>query len=162
MSQHTLLHYRYLPVAFRLAIQCMGPVRVDDGTTDDADEILSSMPALSLSSPLGLVMWSAVCANWRMRCSHKFDPRPNFPHWNHFLRLWINTLEPWMDHPTPTVPHTKVKMLLHGLGQLDGPDGLLDHSRANLLGSHPPPTLHYPARKRSRKQGHEIALREYF
>ena len=75
-SQHALLHCRYLPVAFRLATQCMGPVRVDDGTTDHAEEILSSMPALSLSSPLDLVMWSAVRTNWRMRCLHKFGPIP--------------------------------------------------------------------------------------
>ena len=55
-------------------------------------------------------------------------------------------------------------MLLHGLDQLDGPDGLLDHPQANQLGSlhYPPPTLHYPTCKRLRKQGHEVALCEYF
>ena len=117
----------------------MGPVQVGDGAIDDAEEILSSMPALSLSSPLGLVMWSAVRAHWRLRCSHKFNPKPSPPHWNHFLRLWINTMEPWMEHPSPTLPHIEVKMLLHGLDQLDGPDGLLDHPRANQPGSPPPP-----------------------
>ena len=131
-----------------------GACRVDDGTIDDVEDILSWMPALSLSSPLGLVMWSTVHANWRMRCSHKFNPRPSPPHRNHFVRLWINTLEPWMDHSTPTLPHAEVKMLLHGLDQLDGPDGLLDHPRASQPGSPPPharPTLHYPVRNRSRK-----------
>ena len=140
----------------------MGPVRLNVGSTEDVEDILSSMPALSLSSPLGLVMWSAVRAKWRMRCSHKFDPQPCPPHWNHFLRTWVNTLEPWMEHPTPTLPHFEIKMLLHGLGQLEGPDSLLDHPRANKPGSRPPTTLHYPARKRSKKQGHEAALREYF
>ena len=53
-------------------------------------------------------------------------------------------------------------MLLHRLQQLDGPDGVLDHPRANQPGSRPPPALHYPSRKKSRKQGHEAALREYF
>ena len=69
-----------------------------------------------------------------------------------------------MDQPTPTLPHAEVKMLLHGVDQMDGPDGLLDHPRANQPGSAPPPppTLHYPARKRSHKQGHEVALRECF
>ena len=138
-SQHTLIQCRYLLVAFRLATQCMGPVQVDDGATDDAKEILSSMPALSLSSPWA---WScgrrcAPIGDWR--CSHKFDPKPSPTHWNHFLRLWINTLEPWIEHHTPTLPHTEVKRLLHGLDQLDGPDGLLDHPRANQPGSPPPP-----------------------
>ena len=138
-SQHALLHCRYLPVAYRLATQCMGPVPLDDGSIEDAGEILLSMPALSLSSPLGLVMWSAMCANWRIRCSHKFDPQPSPPHWSHFLRIWINTLEPWMDQPTPTLPHAEIKMLLHGLYQLGGSDGLLDHPQASQPGSRPPP-----------------------
>ena len=66
-----------------------------------------------------------------------------------------------MEHPTPTLPHSEIKMLLHGLGQLDGPDGLLDHYGQTSEGHPPPPTLHYPTCKRSRKQGHEAALREY-
>ena len=52
-TRHSLLHCCFLPIAFRLASQCMGPVQLDDGSMEDANEILSSMPSLSLSSPLG-------------------------------------------------------------------------------------------------------------
>ena len=93
-------------------------------------KILLTMPSLSLSSPLGLVMWSAVRASWRLRCSFKFDPRPHPPHWKHFLNMWIIGLEPWLEHPTRTLPHSETTMLLHGLKQLEGPEALLDHSRA--------------------------------
>ena len=160
--EHAAVLCRFLLVAFRLATQCMGPVQLDEGSTEDPEEMLLSMPTLSLSSPLGLVLWSPVRASWCLRCALKFDPQPQPPHWKHFLRLWMATLEPWLEHPTPTLPHSEVMMLLHGLQQLDGPDGVLDHPRANQPGSRPPPALHYPSRKKSRKQGHEAALREYF
>ena len=48
------MHCRYLPVAFRLNVQCMRPVQLDEGSTEDAEDILSWMPSLSLSSPFGL------------------------------------------------------------------------------------------------------------
>ena len=99
---HALLHRLFLPVAFRLAGQCMGPVILEDGSTEDLKEILSTMTSLSLPSLLGLVMWSIVRASWRLRCLAKFDPHPASPpsSWKHFLRLWADTLAPWLDHPT--------------------------------------------------------------
>ena len=128
--QHALLHCLFLPVAFRLVCQCMGPVSLDAGSTDDPEEILHTMPSLSLSSLLGLVMWSAVHASWRLRCSANFDPQLGPPTWKHFLWLWIDTLVPWLEHPSPTLPHSEITTLLHGLCQLNGPDGLMDHPRA--------------------------------
>ena len=41
----------FLPVAFCLACQCMGPVSLDEGSADDPEEILQNMPSLSLSNP---------------------------------------------------------------------------------------------------------------
>ena len=120
------------------------------------------MPSLSLSSPLGLVMWSAVRASWRLCCSAKFDPQLGPPNWKQFLRLLIDTLAPWLEHPTPTLPHSETKMLLHCLRQLNGLDGLMDHPRAQQPPPPPDTTLHYWKHKKSRKQGHEEAMREYF
>ena len=42
-TQHALLHCRFLPIAFRLVSQCMGPIQLDNGSTEDAEEILTSM-----------------------------------------------------------------------------------------------------------------------
>ena len=136
-------------------------MKPDEGSTEDPDKIMLPMPSLSLSSPLGLVMWSATRANWQLRCSRKFEPRHSPPHWNHFLNLWIAGLETWMEHPTPTLPHSEVQMLLHGVKQLSGPEGLLDYSRADAW-SPPAPTLLYPHRKKPKKQGHEEQLHQYF
>ena len=63
-------------------------------------------------------------------CAHpsSVTPQPNPPHGKHCFRLWIPTLEPWLEHPTPTLPYSETTMVIHGLKQLDGPDGLLDHS----------------------------------
>ena len=65
-----------------------------------------TMPSLSLSCHLGLVMWLAVQASWWLRCSFKLDSKPRPPHWKHFLHIWILGLEPWLEHPNPTRPHT--------------------------------------------------------
>ena len=46
--EHAVVHSW---VAFRLAAQCIGPVRLAEGSTEDPEEILLSMPSLSLSSP---------------------------------------------------------------------------------------------------------------
>ena len=103
--EHAVVHCCFLRVAFRLATQCMGPVQLDEGSTEDPEEILLSMPSLSLSSPLGLVLWSAVRTSWRLRCALKFDPQPQPPHWKHFLRLWMATLEPWSPGWNTPPPH---------------------------------------------------------
>ena len=66
IARSLLCHY--LPEAFCLATWCMGPLWVENGTKDDEKEILSLLPALSFSSFLGIVMLSAVRADWRMQC----------------------------------------------------------------------------------------------
>ena len=56
--EDSLMPRRLLCTAFHLAPQCIGLVMLEEGSMEDPDEILLSMPIISLSSPLGLVMWS--------------------------------------------------------------------------------------------------------
>ena len=77
--EHAIAHCKFLPTAFHLARQCMGPVLRDAGSTDDPEDILLSMPSLSLPPPLGLVMWSTIRASWRMRCSQILTWLPPTP-----------------------------------------------------------------------------------
>ena len=67
-----------------------------------------AMPSLSLSSPLGFVMSSAVRANWRLRCSFKFDSKRQPPHWKHFLYMCMHLKTGAMvGTPNPYIPAHK-------------------------------------------------------
>ena len=66
----------------------MGPAVLDDTAESDPHVILWDMPALSLQTPLGLVFWTAIMANWNVPNAGKFRTPP--PHtWDIFLSLWL-------------------------------------------------------------------------
>ena len=67
--------------------------------------------------------------------------------------MWIARLEPWLEHPTPTLPHSKATMLLYGLKPLEGPEGLLDHPRAMNPDSRPPADPVVPPTEKAQKTG---------
>ena len=74
--RHVLLECRFLPPAYHIAVQCMGPAIFEDTTETDPEALLWDMPNLSLQSPLGLIMWTAVMASWNLRNAVKFRDTP--------------------------------------------------------------------------------------
>ena len=80
--EHALTECRFLPTAFHLAVQCLGPIPHEGGTVVDPKEVLINTPVLSVTTPLGLVYWSAVRASWSVRCKHKFLALAAPPSWS--------------------------------------------------------------------------------
>ena len=62
--RHALMECRFLPPAYHVAVQCMGPAVFQDTTETDPQVLLWDMPVLSLQSPLGLIMWTAIMASY--------------------------------------------------------------------------------------------------
>ena len=78
--EHALCGCRFLTPAFHIAQQCMGPAILDDLTESDPQVILWEQLALSLQTPLGLVLWTAIMANWNLQNAVKFRDPPPPPH----------------------------------------------------------------------------------
>ena len=163
--KHATLHCKFLQPAFFIAQQCVGPAALADGSTADPEAILWDQPALSVSSPLGLLYWSAVRANWMVRSRCKFH-HPTFqPPWQQFLKQWRANLSDWVDHPFPSFPKSETQLFLQALDSLSDPNTLtIQHPRVHTAhnSSLPPPTLVAPARKKRRKETHKQELCEYY
>ena len=145
--RHALLECRFLPPAYHIAEQCMGPAIFEDTTETDPEVLLWDMPVLSLQSPLGLIMWTAVMASWNLRNAVKFRDTP--PTWDIFLTQWLCILARWYEHPAPTLPTPEVRDMHRAIASLKE-TGNLQHPR--LSQPHPsPPRLRNP-RPRKRKK----------
>ena len=68
-------------------------------------------PALSVSSPVGLMYWAAVRANWHLWSAHKFRLHAP-PQWKHFVSLWTANLMEWLDHPNPSFPPSETQLMI--------------------------------------------------
>ena len=106
----------------------MGPAVLEDLTESDPQVILWDQPALSLQTPLGLVLWTAMMANWNPRNAVKFRDTPPPPTWNIYLLQWMCILVQWYDNPFPTLPGAEVKELHAALGSMKD-TGILQHPR---------------------------------
>ena len=115
----------------------------------DPTEVLINTPVLSVTTPLGLVYWSAVRASWAVRCKHKFLQLTSPPSWSHFLRTWIKVLSEWEQHPSPSLPKNEITLLLHALKTMDATT-VLEHPRVRVASDRPLPTLHQPAAKKGK------------
>ena len=106
--EHTLTECRFLPTTFHLAVQCIGPIPHEGGTVVDPREVLVNTPVLLVSTPLGLVYWSAIRASRYVRCTHKFlalaAPRPGPTSCTRGLRFCLN------GKNTPAPPSQRVKL----------------------------------------------------
>ena len=155
---HALTECRFLPTAFHLAVQCIGPIPHVGGTVVDPTEVLINTPVLSVTTPLGLVYWSAIRASWAVRCKHKFLQLASPPSWSHFPRTWIKVLSEWEQHPCPSLPKNEITLLLHALKTMNATT-VLEHPRVRVASDRPLPTLHQPARKKKKKfaQAAELA-----
>ena len=158
--KHAMLSCKYLPAAFHIARQCIGPVYLDEGSVDDPEVILWEQPSLSVSSPLGLMYWAAVRASWHLRSAHKFHIHAP-PQWQHFLRIWVEILTGWMEHPNPSFPHTETQLMIQALESL-GQGECLRHPRVQQAADRTPPRLVKPQRKRRKKELHKKELCEYY
>ena len=142
--EHTLAEHRFLPIAFHLVVQCIGPIPHEGGTVVDPKEVLINTPVLSMSMPLGLVYWSAIRASWAVRCTHKFLALAGPTSGTCGLRVCLdgkNTLAP---------PSQRVTLLLHAFKTMDA-SIVLEHPRVRVASNMPLPTLHQPARKKKKK-----------
>ena len=139
-----------------IAEQCMGPAIFEDTTETDPEVLLWDMPVLSLQSPLGLIMWTAVMASWNLRNAVKFRDTP--PTWDIFLTQWLCILARWYEHPAPTLPTPEVRDMHRAIASLKE-TGNLQHPRLNQ--PHPtPPRLRNPRPKKRKKDMYGPAMAE--
>ena len=106
-TQHALTAYKYFSVAAHVASQCMGPATTDHGPEMDPTGILWDQPELSLTTPLGITLWSAFRAAWSHKCMVKMNKRILRPSWDQFLTLWIKVLRGWGNTPRRHYPQVK-------------------------------------------------------
>ena len=83
------------------------------------------------SSPLGLVLWTAIMANWNLRNAVKFRDTP--PTWTIYLLQWMSILVQWYEHPFPTLPRAEIKELHAALGSMKD-TGILQHPLCSTHG----------------------------
>ena len=156
-TQHALTACKYFSVAAHVASQCMGPATTDQRPETDPTAILWDQPELSLTTPLGITLWSAVRAAWSHRCMIKMNVRVVRPSWDQFLTLWIKVLRGWEEHPTPTLPAIEISLLVHALQSMQD-HTVLQHPRVAVSTTRSPPKLYVPARKRKKKFENAEAL----
>ena len=149
--------YKFFSVAAHVATQCMGPASTDHGPTTDPNVILWEQPELSLTTPLGVTLWSAVRAAWSQRCMHKHNGRMGHPTWDLFLTLWVRVLQGWEEHPTPTLPKEEITLLVHTRQSMCN-HTVLQHPRVVVSSTRSPPKLYVPACKRKKKFDNAEAL----
>ena len=84
--QHSLIHRRYLPVAFGTIAKCfpawkegaLGIQRMIDGN-----------PAQSLQTPVEILSWTAIYASWKVQCAVKHNPESRHT-FSLFRRRWVS------------------------------------------------------------------------
>ena len=148
---------KYFSVAAHVASQCMGLAATDHGPETDPTIILWDQPELSLTTPLGITLWSAVRAAWSHRCMVKMNAPVVRPSWDQFLTLWTKVLRGWEEHPTPTLPVGDISLLVHALQSMKD-HTVLQHPRVAVSNTRSPPKLYEPARKREKKFENAEAL----
>ena len=85
-SQHTSLwRPTLLPSAW-------DPPRLRREPQTDPTVLLWEQPEVSLTTPLGVTLWSAVRAAWSQRCMHKLHSNMGLATWDQFLVLWVKVL----------------------------------------------------------------------
>ena len=159
-SQHAVAGCRYVSVAAHIATQCLGPAATPEGPVSDPTDILWENPILSLTTPLGVTLWSIVRAAWSQRCMHKLNQHMGRPTWDQFQALWLKVLRGWEEHPSPILPTDEITLLIKALESMrDGT--VLQHPRVAVSSTRSPPQLRLPARKRPKKFQHaeELAAR---
>ena len=134
-----------------------GPRTTDHGPETDPTSILWDQPQLSLTTPLGITLRSAVRAAWSHRCMVKVNARVVHPLWDQFLTLWITVLRGWEEHPTPSQPAGEISLLVHALQSIKD-HTVLQHPRVAVSNTHSPRKLYLPARKRKKKFENAEAL----
>ena len=108
---------------------------------------------LSLTTPLGVTLWSAVRAAWSQRCMHKLHSRMGRPTWDQFLALWVKVLRGWEEHPTPTLPREEITPLVHALLSMTD-NTVLQHPRVAVSSTCSLPKLYVRTCTRKKKFEH--------
>ena len=89
---HAVTACKFLPVAYNTVDKCFpadGP-----GESVSASTVIHTHPVQSLTSPHGILAWSAFIASWAARCVAKHDAS-EVVSWSGFLTLWIAVTQLW-------------------------------------------------------------------
>ena len=94
-NDHAVCFCKYLLAAAHIAAQCMGPTETPDGPSTDAKTPLWDKPELSLTTPLGLVPWTATRASWSVRCAAKMSTQQWTVTWDFYVNVGKGTA--WVE-----------------------------------------------------------------
>ena len=89
------------------------------GPETDPTVILWEQLEISLTTLLGLTLWSVVRASWSQGCMHKQHCNRGRPTWDQFLALWVKVLRGWEEHPSPILPREEISRLIHALPSMN-------------------------------------------
>ena len=100
--RHSLLHCRYLPVAYDTIAKCFP----DWGSgVLGIQRLIDSEPDSSLQTPVGILAWTAIYASWLVRCTVKFHPEARHT-FQFFLKRWVVVLRSLAQARCYTVLYT--------------------------------------------------------
>ena len=145
--EHTLTQRRFLPTAFHLAVQCIGPIPHEGGAVVDPGRVYSTPSVVSanavgtgvLVSDQSVVVGEVYAQVSGAGCTPILVP----------LAAHV-VLSEWEEHPSPSLPKSEVTLLLHAFKTMDA-STILEHPRVRVASDGPLPTLHQPARKKKKK-----------
>ena len=92
---HTLYHCQFVQKSFAFINHVFRP---EGFQPFNVSQLLQEEPAASLSTPAGLVGWSAVITNWSLRCTKKHQPFFRVT-WDKFCDQWYHVLNLWSSCP---------------------------------------------------------------
>ena len=117
----------------------MGPAETPDGPSTDIKTLVWDKPEISATSPLGLVLWTAIRASRSVRCAAKLNAQQCIPSWDFFATMWVKILCGWEALPECTLPGAETKLLMQALTAVQQ-TSVLHHPRVTVSGSRTPPS----------------------
>ena len=139
--RHSLLHCRYLPVAYDTIAKCFP----DWGSgVLGIQRLIDSEPASSLQTPVGSLARTAIYASWLVRCIVKYHPEARHT-FQFFLKRWLVVLRSLAQARCYThISVDQIKLFIAGIQSLQ--HGALAHPSLIIT----PPPLPRPHRRRPR------------
>ena len=151
---HAVTACKFLPVAYNTVDKCFpadGP-----GESVSASTVIHTHPVQSLTSPHGILAWSAFIASWAARCAAKHDAS-EVVSWSGFLTLWIAVTQLWSAATKLAISGAQLVIFSGALIALRD-EGKLSHP---TLDASPPTAPTPPSKARAtRRLGRKLQLVE--